>query len=245
MNKIKATISVIIHVALGVYILMAIWSGVQPSNDGYNTKTDADVIPLVSTTSDEMTSEEVDGESVDESSESDIAAVVEEVTEGVSTTSDQAVETAVTAVETKIEEVKTAVEEAVVAVKEEVAEVTSGAAQVHVVTAEGLKYNPLVVTIAVGDTVAWDNMSSHDTQSLEGFIFEGVEMWHSSMGENYQRTFTVEGIYVYKCTPHFGAGMGGAIIVGKPTNLEAIKAADVAGAAKRLVKKAIQTAEAL
>lgn len=65
------------------------------------------------------------------------------------------------------------------------------------------------------------------------------------MGENYQRTFTQEGIYIYKCTPHIGAGMGGAIIVGKPVNLEAIKAATVKGAAKRLVKKAIKAVEAI
>lgn len=113
----------------------------------------------------------------------------------------------------------------------------------HVVTAQGLKYNPLVVKIQPGDTVAWENMSTHDTQSLEGLIPEGAEPWHSPMSENFQRTFTVEGIYVYKCTPHFGAGMGGAIIVGKPVNLDAIKAVEVKGAARRLVKKAIAAAE--
>jgi len=88
-------------------------------------------------------------------------------------------------------------------------------------------------------------MSSHDTQAMEGLVPEGAEMWHSAMGENFQQTFTQEGIYIYKCTPHFGAGMGGVVIVGKPVNLEAIKAATVKGAAKRLVKKAIQAAEAL
>jgi pseudoazurin len=121
----------------------------------------------------------------------------------------------------------------------------AGEAQVHIVTAEGLIFNPLVVTIQPGDTVAWENMPTHDTQSIAGLIPEGAEAWHSAMGENYQHTFTQEGIYLYKCTPHFGAGMGGAIIVGKPVNLEAIKAADAKGAAGRLVRKAIQAAEAL
>lgn len=113
---------------------------------------------------------------------------------------------------------------------------------VHVVTAQGLKYEPMVTVIQPGDIVAWENMSSHDTQSMEGLIPEGAEHWHSAMGENYQRTFTVEGIYIYKCTPHFGAGMGGAIIVGQPTNLEVIKNSDAKGAAKRLVKKALAAA---
>ncbi|HEC73359.1 MAG TPA: copper-binding protein [Methylophaga aminisulfidivorans] len=121
----------------------------------------------------------------------------------------------------------------------------AAAAKTVIVTAEGLKYAPMVVEIQPGDQVAWENMPTHDTQSLEGLIPEGAEAWHSTLGENYERTFTVEGIYIYKCTPHFGSGMGGAIIVGKPTNLDAIKAADVKGAAKRLVKKAIAAAEAM
>jgi pseudoazurin len=121
----------------------------------------------------------------------------------------------------------------------------SGEAQVHVVTAQGLIYEPLVSIIQPGDTVAWENMSSHDTQSMEDLIPSGAEHWHSAMGENYQRTFTVEGIYVYKCTPHFGAGMGGAIIVGQPTNLADIQAVEVKGAAKRLVKKALAAAAGL
>ena len=144
------------------------------------------------------------------------------------------------------------VEEAVEAAEEVVAETVAvvdeqvaATGQIHIVTAEGLKYAPLVINIAVGDTVAWENMSSHDTQGMAGLVPEGTELWHSGMGENYQRTFLKEGIYIYKCTPHFGAGMGGVIIVGKPVNLDAIKAVSVKGAAKRLVKKAIKAADAM
>jgi len=115
----------------------------------------------------------------------------------------------------------------------------------HTVTAQGLIYEPLVVTIAPGDSVSWTNMSTHNTESIEGLIPEGAEMWVSQMSENYSRTFTQEGIYIYKCTPHFGAGMGGAIIVGEPVNLEQIKNSGAKGAAKRLVNKAVQAAEAM
>jgi len=117
--------------------------------------------------------------------------------------------------------------------------------QNHTVTAQGLIYNPLVVTIAPGDSVSWTNMSTHNTESIEGLIPEGTEMWASKMSENYSRTFTQEGIYIYKCTPHFGAGMGGAIIVGEPVNLDRIKNSGAKGAAKRLVNKAVQAAEAM
>lgn len=121
----------------------------------------------------------------------------------------------------------------------------SEGAETHVVTAEGLIFNPLVVKINPGDSVSWRNMSTHNSESIDGLIPEGAEKWNSPMSQNYERTFTQEGIYVYKCTPHIGTGMGGAIIVGDPVNLEQIKNADVSGAAGRLVRKAIAEAESM
>lgn len=115
----------------------------------------------------------------------------------------------------------------------------------HVVTAEGLKFNPLVVKINSGDSVSWRNMSTHNSESIDGLIPEGAEKWNSPMSENYKHTFTEEGIYIYKCTPHIGSGMGGVIIVGDPVNLEQIKNADVSGGAGRLVRKAISEAESM
>ena len=50
---------------------------------------------------------------------------------------------------------------------------------------------------------------------------------------------------MYICTPHIGAGMGGAVIVGEPTNLEEIKAADVTGGLGRVVRKTISEAESM
>jgi pseudoazurin len=177
-----------------------------------------------------------------------VADVIEEKTAEVDAKTEQATETVAAKVEEMVEQVEQKVETAVVEAEANDTVVKTAAQAsgvVHVVTAQGLKYDPLVIHIGLGDTVAWENMSSHDTQSIEGLIPTEAEAWHSGMGENYQRTFLVEGIYVYKCTPHFGAGMGGAIIVGQPTNLDAIKAIKVKGAAKRLVKKAIKAAESM
>lgn len=118
-------------------------------------------------------------------------------------------------------------------------------AETHVVTAVGMKYEPLVVKIAPGDTVRWENMPTHNVETVDGLVPEGTEKINSPMGENYQHTFDKEGIYVYICTPHIGAGMGGAVIVGEPTNLEDIKSADVTGGVGRVVKKTIAEAEAM
>ena len=121
----------------------------------------------------------------------------------------------------------------------------SAFAEKHVVTAIGMKYEPMVVKIAPGDTVYWENMPTHNVETIEGIVPEGTEKINTPLGENYQHTFEKEGIYVYICTPHIGAGMGGAVIVGEPTNLEEIKAADVTGGLGRVVRKTISEAESM
>ena len=222
MNRKKAIIAVVVHVALAVFVIIAIWPALKGDDSGYHTKTIDDVKP-------------------------EVAAVVEPVaveTEEIELIVEEAQVETVELVQEQAVAIEAVTEEVVVETAAVVEEVPANS-QVYIVTAQGLKYAPLVIVIAPGDTVAWENMSSHDTQAMEGLVPEGSEMWHSAMGDNFQRTFNQQGIYIYKCTPHFGAGMGGVIIVGKPVNLEAIKAATVKGAAKRLVKKAIQAAEAL
>jgi pseudoazurin len=119
-------------------------------------------------------------------------------------------------------------------------------AENHVVTAEVTAFNPMVIVIQPGDTVSWENMNGHITNTTfveadgeHHYIPEGAEGWTSAMGENFTTPeLTVEGVYLYKCDPHWGAGMGGAIVVGNPSNLEDIKATNPKGALKRLVKKA-------
>ena len=128
---------------------------------------------------------------------------------------------------------------------EPIDEPASEGPETHTVMAQGLKYIPLVITIKNGDTVSWRNMPTHNTKSLDGLIPEDAEHWESPINENYDRTFTQDGIYVYKCVPHFGAAMGGVVIVGEPVNLEQIKNADAKGAAGRLVRKAISKAESM
>jgi len=123
---------------------------------------------------------------------------------------------------------------------------TSAMAENHVVTAAVTAFDPMVVVAQPGDTVSWENMNGHITNTVfteadgeHQYIPEGATGWTSAMGENFTTApLTVEGVYLYKCDPHWGAGMGGAIIVGNATNLDAIKATNPKGALKRLVKKA-------
>ncbi len=112
-------------------------------------------------------------------------------------------------------------------------------AENHVVTAAVTAFKPMVIKIAPGDTVSWENMNGHIVETIPEYLPAGAEGWTSQMGENYQtKPLTVEGAYFYKCTPHWGAGMGGVIIVGNPTNMDDVEALKPKGAAKRLFKKA-------
>lgn len=52
-------------------------------------------------------------------------------------------------------------------------------AETHVVTAIGMKYEPLVVKIAPGDTVRWENMPTHNVETIEGLVPEGTEKINS------------------------------------------------------------------
>lgn len=113
------------------------------------------------------------------------------------------------------------------------------------VTTKGMAFEPLVVKIEPGDTVSWDNMMTHNVEMMPDLIPEGAEAFTSPLGKNVSHTFEKEGIYVYQCTPHIGAGMGGVVIVGKPTNLEEIKSQDVSGGLGRIVKKAIKAGESM
>ncbi|MCX4187705.1 plastocyanin/azurin family copper-binding protein [Methylophaga sp. OBS4] len=115
----------------------------------------------------------------------------------------------------------------------------------HTVTAVGLVFQPLVIKIAPGDTVQWTKMSTHNVEMMDGLIPEGTEAFTSPMSQDVSHTFEKEGIYVYQCTPHIGAGMGGAVIVGEPTNLDTIKSQDVSGGLGRVVDKAVKEAEAM
>ncbi len=267
----KGTLIVsVITAAFALFVLFAVVPFISGDSDNYNTKGGGLSAPTVQVDEAVIVTEEAPSpavveepevmmEKVEEATETAMAEEVTEdtMTEAVVEQMDETTEAAMEQADTMMEKMDEAAEEVMTETETVVAEVTeqvetavekpvaevAATGQIHVVTAQGLKYAPMVIQIQVGDTVSWENMSSHDTQAMEGLFPAGAMPWHSAMGESFQHTFTVEGIYIYKCTPHFGAGMGGAVIVGNPVNLEEIKAVKVKGAAKRLVKKALAVAE--
>ena len=103
-----------------------------------------------------------------------------------------------------------------------------------VVNAEARVFNPAIVYIELGDTVRFNNMTSHNAVSYvqpegsKGFGTKGV-----LPGGSFSATPDKEGIYGYVCEPHVGFGMVGVIVVGPVTQ-------EMKDAAK---KKAMETLE--
>ena len=90
---------------------------------------------------------------------------------------------------------------------------------------EMMVFEPPVLRINPGDTVKWTNANpGHNSVSFNEMIPAGATAWNGKMNEEISVKFDVEGLYGYKCTPHYILGMVGLIIVGdESVNLEQAK----------------------
>lgn len=100
-------------------------------------------------------------------------------------------------------------------------------------------FKPAFLKIAPGDTVEFISVKKgHNSQSIKGMIPKGVKKWKSKISKDFSLTLTEEGFYGYKCTPHYGTGMVGMIVVGAPN--EKAEAAARAWKHKGKAKKAFK-----
>lgn len=100
--------------------------------------------------------------------------------------------------------------------------------------AGAMVFEPALVKIAPGDSVHFVAIDKgHDTLSIDGMIPEGATPFEGKLNEDLTVTFTVPGVYGYKCKPHYGMGMIGLVVVGDPVNLDAVKALKQTGMAKK------------
>ena len=112
-------------------------------------------------------------------------------------------------------------------------------AKTHTVNGRATSFSPNILFINPGDTVQWANMTIHDSVSMEGLIPEGAAPWTFKIGQNGAVTLTEEGVYIYKCNPHYPLGMVAAIIVGKPVNIEQVQT-NATGRSKGIVIKVVK-----
>jgi pseudoazurin len=105
-----------------------------------------------------------------------------------------------------------------------------------------MQFNPQLLKVSPGDTVHFLAVDKgHNVQSIDGMVPDGAKPFSGEIGENLTVTFTVPGIYGYRCTPHGMLGMVGLVVVGNPANEAAAKSAAMPGLAGREFAKLFQT----
>ena len=85
-------------------------------------------------------------------------------------------------------------------------------AETYTVKGVGVQFKPDIVFANEGDVIAFRDMPTHFIDTIK--IPDGAKKMISDMGANYEYKITEPGIYLYKCPPHWGARMGGLILVG-------------------------------
>ena len=71
-------------------------------------------------------------------------------------------------------------------------------------------------------------------------IPDGANKWKSKIGKDFEVTLQIPGVYGYKCTPHYGIGMVGLIVVegnNWRANLQKAKKARKVGKAKKVFEE--------
>ena len=97
-------------------------------------------------------------------------------------------------------------------------------------------YEPAVVKVAPGDTVTFvATNKGHNAEIISGMLPPGAAPFKGKMNQNLTVKFTKPGVYGYKCLPHYGMGMVGAVIVGSPaSNAAKAKSVSHPGKAKQV-----------
>jgi pseudoazurin len=105
-------------------------------------------------------------------------------------------------------------------------------------------FEPAVLFIEPGDTVRFvATDKAHNSESL--VVPEGGETWKGKLNQEVTATLTVEGLYAYKCLPHFGLGMVGLVAVGNPSvNIAEVESTRYPGLAKKVMAELLEQVKA-
>ena len=97
-------------------------------------------------------------------------------------------------------------------------------------------FEPALVKIAPGDTVTFvPTDKNHNAESINGMIPTGAAAFKGKMNQPLKVKFSKPGIYGYKCLPHYGMGMVGAVVVGNAdSNLATAQKVSHPGKAKQV-----------
>jgi pseudoazurin len=117
---------------------------------------------------------------------------------------------------------------------------TAGAAEFEVLmlnkgAAGAMVFEPSFIAAAPGDTIRFvPTDKGHNVETIKGMLPDGATPVKSKFNEEITVTLDTEGVYGFKCTPHYAMGMVALVTVGAPDNLEAAKAVKQTGKAKKV-----------
>lgn len=99
-------------------------------------------------------------------------------------------------------------------------------------------FSPAVVRVAPGDTVTFQpTHPTHNAESISGMLPAGAQTFKGGMNKAVTVRFDKQGVYGYKCLPHYGMGMVGVVVVGKAaTNLAAAQQVTHPGRARMVMQ---------
>lgn len=108
-------------------------------------------------------------------------------------------------------------------------------------------FEPALLQIEPGDTVTFvPTDRGHNAAVQEGMFPEGATEWGGEINEEFTVTFDTEGTYGYNCTPHYGQGMVGLILVGDASvNFEEAKEVRQRGRARAVYEELFAEAETM
>jgi pseudoazurin len=97
-----------------------------------------------------------------------------------------------------------------------------------------MAFVPAFVKAEPGDTIKFvPTDKGHNAQSVPNAWPAGVPEVKGDFSREVTFTTDKDGLYVFKCLPHYGMGMVALVQVGKPVNLDAIKSFVATGRAKQ------------
>ena len=90
------------------------------------------------------------------------------------------------------------------------------------IDSSGFAFDPVVVTIAVGETVCWsweDSSMPHNVKEIDGFksttyVPNGITSGEAASTVAFHYTFTEDTTFYYACQPHIAMEMFGQVVVG-------------------------------
>jgi pseudoazurin len=106
-------------------------------------------------------------------------------------------------------------------------------------------FEPAYLQVEPGDTVTFEPTNkSHNAETIPGMVPDGAEAFKGKLNQAISVTFETEGVYGYKCLPHYAIGMVGVVVVGDPSaNIDAAKAVKHPGKASNVMAELLARAE--